>query len=572
MCGISFRPVFVDLVWEYNRSPLISLILCLRWLQFMYIFFLGGIIYELFDPSLTCSAVLAASRGESESDVDSSKDIATTVFFFMFILSSCFASSRAHSRAWTLPALLSSLVYLGLTAGTQLPACSTLISQNIGDPSGIVSVVLHVLDAFYTSVMIAALTWLCLEDPPALLSGIDREAYVFRVRDFLSRNYVKIEDLAWSTRARYGVFVAPMRHIVSTILALIFCVTATIVAGVASGIYKNQQIDLFQSLVSTFHECVNAYNSTQPIFDQLPTEAQELFHYAGTLLGKMEDGINDWGFPLITAVSDALWSLSAGAVIACVMIVASLSATFAAIYDDHVAISKVTFSAASSASPDGTTVSLIQKGTGDQPGEAARPPSCCARFWSTSQAFLADGTTINIAGPSFSYMSAASYTALYLINIMTVWLLTTVIVGFVIFFFTSTATAALALNTIFALLVSVIWNRISACLYRRYVADGNVARSGYAVILIDFILSATTGIATGLSAGLVRFFLGIAHLLFCMTMLNKPILPRQFALYDSGFVAHAGMMKAAWAWELDPEALPRQTGSGGMQGSLYSST
>ncbi len=150
---------------------------------------------------------------------------------------------------------------------------------------------------------------------------------------------------------------------------------------------------------------------------------------------------------------------------------------------------------------------------------------------------------------------------------MTVWVLTTIVVSLTVFFFTSSATSALAFNTIFGLIGSLIWNRISGCIYARYVAEGNIARSGYAVIMVDFILSATTGIATGLTAGIVRFFLGIAHLLFCMTMLNKPILPQQFALFDSGFVAHAGMMKAAWAWELDTEASPRQTGSGEMQHS-----
>jgi hypothetical protein len=238
---------------------------------------------------------------------------------------------------------------------------------------------------------------------------------------------------------------------------------------------------------------------------------------------------------------------------------ASLSATFAAIYDDHVAISKSTFSAASPASTDGSSVGLIDKGTGGERGDVARP-SCCSRFCAPSQAFLADGTTINISGPSFSYLSAASYTALYLLNIMTVWVLTSIIASGVVFFCTSSATRAMAVRTIFGLISSLIWNRLSGWLYARNVAEGNVARSGYAVVMVDFVLSATTGVATGLTAGIVRFFLGIAHLLFCMTMLNKPILPRQFALLDSGFVAHAGMMKAAWAWELDTEASPRQTG------------
>lgn len=553
-----FRPVFADLVWEHSRSPLILVIICLRWLQFIYVYVLLGIVYSAFDPTFTCSSFLAAQSGQPE-ELDTSKDTATSIFYFFFLFSSCFAASRAHTRVWVGPALLFSVIYLGLSAGTQLPACSTLISHNVGDPSGIVAVVLHVLDVFYTLVMMLALLWLCAEDPSALTSGVDADRFVFRVRAFLERNYVKSEEITWLTRVRFGFLIAPIRHIVAAILAVVFCLTGTIIAGIVARIFREKQIEFFNSLVDVFKGVLAAYNNVISDFDSLPPAAQELCNAAFSFLTVAQDGINDWGFPFIIALCDALWALSVGAAIACIVVATSLSAAFAAIYDDHVAISKSTFA---SASASGTTTSLIEKeSNGDSDASASATPkkTWTSYFCARPQAFLDDGTsTINIGGPAFSYLHAASYTSLYLLNIFTVWALTTVVFTIVVFYFTSTATSSSGLRTLIGFIISYLWNRFSSFLYSRNVAVGNKARDGYLLVLLDFVLSATTGVATGVTAGVVRFALGILHLLFKMTMLNKPILPYRFATYDSGFVAHAGMMKAAWAWTLDPESSPKQ--------------
>ena len=555
-----FRPVFADLVWEYSRSPFITVIICLRWLQFIYVFFLLGVVYSAFDPTFTCVSYLASQSGQP--DLDSNTETATTAFYFLFIFSSCFAASRAHSRIWVGPALLFSFIYLGLSAGTQLPSCSTLISQNVGDPSGIVAVILHVLDISYTLLMIIALLWLCAEDPLALISGVDKDGFDFRVRAFLTQNYVKSEEMTWMTRVRFGFFVAPIRHIVASILAVAFCLTGTIIAGIVARIFREKQIDFFNSLVDVFNDVLVAYNNVIVDIDKFPPAVQDLCVAAGAFLNIAQDGIENWGYPFIIALCDALWAISVGAAIACIIVAASLSAAFAAIYDDHVAISKAAFASSSAGTGVGgeTTTALIEKEPVDESEASALPLKSWARYCcgTRTQAFLADGNTINIGGGAFSYLHAASYTSLYLLNIFTVWGLTTVVFTIVIFYFTSNATMRSGVSTLVGFVMSLLWNRFSLFLYTRNVADRNKARDGYFLVLLDFVLSATTGVATGVTAGVVRFVLGILHLLFKMTLLNKPILPYRFATYDSGFVAHAGMMKAAWAWALDPESSPRQ--------------
>ena len=77
--GLRFRiPVFLDLVWEQHRSPLIASITVLRLFLFVYVYLLLGAYYELLDPFSTCAGQ-SGQRGDS-----SSADGAT---FFLYFLS-----------------------------------------------------------------------------------------------------------------------------------------------------------------------------------------------------------------------------------------------------------------------------------------------------------------------------------------------------------------------------------------------------------------------------------------------------------------------------------------------------
>ena len=76
------------------------------------------------------------------------------------------------------------------------------------------------------------------------------------------------------------------------------------------------------------------------------------------------------------------------------------------------------------------------------------------------------------------------------------------------------------------------------------------------MLLMDTILTMTLGVAAGLTTGTARFAMGVVALVFRLTLLARPVLPGALATFDSGFVAYAGMTKAAWAARLHPGSQP----------------
>jgi hypothetical protein len=103
------------------------------------------------------------------------------------------------------------------------------------------------------------------------------------------------------------------------------------------------------------------------------------------------------------------------------------------------------------------------------------------------------------------------------------------------------------------------YTRLIAIVLARFVARGNQIARPRLLLLVDLALSITLGALVGVTAGIVRFALGCAGLVFQLTVLARPVLPGPFAGFDAGYMAHAGMVKAAWAGRLHPGSAPSET-------------
>jgi hypothetical protein len=290
---------------------------------------------------------------------------------------------------------------------------------------------------------------------------------------------------------------------------------------------------------------------------------QTLFQTARTMLNKLADVVGDYGLPLLIGAYDFLWSLTVGASLACVLVAASTTQSYVAILDDLARLAVVMADAGGGVA-DGARLLVPSKGAAsvrvgsdadggaDEPlaGSGEKKSALCGADLLTKcsgapsvKPFAPDGTTLNLA--FFSLRKAASYSALYIVNQITVFAFVALILTSAVFFFTSTLTRASAVSASVVFLVSAIYDRVVGYFYARFIArdDGTLVRPRL-LSLVDFVLATTLGATSGLTSGLLRFVLGVLKLLFDMTLLSQPLVPALASL-DGGFVAYGSMLQAA---------------------------
>ena len=138
------------------------------------------------------------------------------------------------------------------------------------------------------------------------------------------------------------------------------------------------------------------------------------------------------------------------------------------------------------------------------------------------------------------------------------WVLLTALFSGIVFAFYSSVTGPSTIVTVISASMTWLVNRLSVALFACFVARGNHIRRPRLLLLLDLVYTVTLGAAAGLTAGFVRFVFGVVWLRFKMTLLSRPIVPNAAATFDAGFLAHAGMMKASFAWRLDRGSRPTE--------------
>lgn len=570
--GLRFRiPVFLDLVWEEHRSPLIASITVLRLFILVYVYLLLAFGYGLFNPLKTCADVRGAR-------IDSDADGATFFLYFFSTALAALASCHAQSRVWLTPALLCTATYAILVLVTQAPSCVALMSASVGDADGIVVVILAVFDIVFTLLALVSLVMLVLQDPGAAIgrpaSAIEASGGVSHVRSSVerARKVVALGSGAaaqWLATVYRGILVAPLRHHLAVILAVTFCLSTTIVCAILSTSSRQWQESAFDQFRIFYNTLAEAYNDAavdrnddNPVIGSLLGAAKNILDFA-------YDATMSFGLPAIQASCDVLWASSVAAIIACVLVVVSVSMSYAAMFADWARLAEQALP--SELEPLKSTAARSDVETGEtlgaplleEPGEQSKrpsPPSAgatspIARFVtacvSLAPVYCADGFTLNLTGGAFSYLNAASYAALYVMNLVTIWALVTLMFTTIVFYFTSNATRTYGITTAIVFVFNWVYAFCFSRLYACCIARGTRIFHPRALLTMDLFMTVTLGVASGVTSGLVRFVLGVVRLLVEMTMLNRPLVPPPFATLDSGFQAYGGMVMAAWAAEID---------------------
>jgi len=569
MSSFDTFPVFCDLVFEAHRSPLIAAITAVRAFLFIYVTVLIGSENGLFDPAATC----ASARGTPPSDAAATAEV---VLFALFTALAALAACRAQSRRWLVPACAAGAAYAGLSFSTQLPACVALMAARVGAVSGIVAVVLATLDFAMTAATLAALAALVAEDPAAAL-GAPAAADAPRARAALDKRRAqggagarapggaRASWAAWLGDAAAGAAVAPLRHHLAVGLATVFCVAAAVAAGEASKAFRGIEEDWWSRFVDDFNGVGAAIDSLRPSIEGQEALVQALFETAERVYDALLAFIDSYGYRVLLAIYDFLWALTAGASLACVLVALSTAQSYVAILDDFARLAAAGAAAGEAApllAPGGAggggeggggngggadgAAAAASAAAPLLPAAAGAPAAAagCCGGGAAAQPFAADGATLNAA--FFSLRKAAPYTALFIVNLLTVFALTALVLTALIFFVTSRETRGSAFGAAATFAVSFLYDRFVGALFARFVAvDGGAVARPRLLALADFFLAVTLGAASGLTAGLVRFVLGVLKLLYDMTLLARPLAPAPFASLDGGFMAYGAMMKAA---------------------------
>lgn len=584
-------PVFLDLAWECNRSPLIAAITALRLLLFVYVYYLASQVYDLFNTGLTCSLVRGAAP--------TTADVVTNAFLFISALLSALAANRGQSRAWLSPALLFTAIYAVLVLSTQAPSCFALMSASVGDADGIVTVVLSVFDAAFTLATFGALAMLVRDDPGAAIgrpagpecsasagSMSEVRASVERSRSIAAPGTGAFA--LWLTDVYRGALVAPLRHHLAVLLSVVFCLTVTIVSSILSASSREWQINSWGAFVDTYNEVAEAYNK-QDSSAMSPIEFT-FYNVVGQMLDVVYSAATSWGFTAIDGITDLMWSVTVGASVACVLVVVSVSMSYVHLYTDWVNLAAVKQpgelepmlsepialqpmrsdgsilvatpgdldDSGAAKESNSAAVPLLSPETLRAPTQSSNPflrllASCASR----APVYLPDGVTLDLRGGAFTYLLATKYSGLYMINLITVWALVSMMLTALVFYSTSRLTRAWAINTLITFVVAWVYSWIVGRLYACCVARGTRILHPRVFLFADLFFTITLGAAAGITSGVVRFVYGVIRLLFQMTILQKSLLPRAFATLDSGFEAYGGMVMAAWAAEIDPQSAPQ---------------
>lgn len=526
--GYCFVPVFSDLVFEDSRSPLISAVTSLRVLIQAYALGLFASM-GLYSPGLSCPEALGKPKpGE---------DAASLIFFFAFTLLSALASSRAQSRRFILPALISGIVYIGLLSGVDLPACDAIVKSGYAMGSSAAAVAIVAVDTTFSFVTLGCLAMLLAEDPPAAIGyaapRVPEERFsrivaaVSALRDEASQTS-NIKDSSfstWVTRTIRGIHIAPLRHHLAAALTSSFVIAFASITGSASTMMRKYK-------------------------------------------DKLAEGI---GMFFADMLADVITSIFVGALISCFCALAAIAASYAPIFDDLVAYAIATTSSTTSTTETASAVNTKGEGmtTSDSNNSSVtasplstplveespqRTPPASTNVLDEFVQYITQGlgmpfkdNALDFDGNFFSYYKASSYTALFVMNLLTLFALTAGIVSFIIFIMTSKATFNIAIRLVVAFVASWLYQRAAAWFYARWVAKGTQILRPRLFVLCDFVFSCSFGIAQGFTTALTRFVLGLLFMLVQMTNISRPLAPMQLAGLDSGFVAYGSMLKASLA-------------------------
>jgi hypothetical protein len=502
-------PVFVDLVFENHRSRTVGFLTALRPLLALFVGLGAGVVSL---PGSCVDALPTPPPGVSAGSV--------IVFIAAYILAAL-ASHRAHPRRLLAPALVVGVGYVAQQVATELPACARVAGSSIAS----VRVFLSVADLLFTVVNCACLAWLIAEDPRAALGAppLIHEAYVPRLPAALARldaavaaaggSAVEPPKNSWSGWARdvaRGALVAPLRHHLAITLTLVFVTWAPVGLSLLAA------------------------------------------SYAGTAAPK-GSGLD----AVVAAAVDALLAATAGAWLAAAHVAAACAGSYAAVYRDARLI--VAARDAAAGGRDGGN------GGGGAPDKPARPPppspsgGLFAKLTAAGPSPFVGGdaaAALDVGGPLFTYHAASTYIVVFVVTQLTAFALTAVLLAAAAFFLTSRATRAQAAEAGGAFLAAAFWVWLVRRAYARWVTAGPTVLRPRLLVFMDFWLATSFGAAAGLTSGVARFVVGVAHVLTRLTVLSRPIVPAQYAYYDGGFLAYGGMLRAAFATALDEKNVP----------------
>lgn len=587
-------PVVVDLVWEEHRSPVIAAITVLHLLGFVYVTL---VLKSYVDSSRFCSDVVGAPLPPAAT-------ACVTVVQAALLVTAALAACKANSFAWVHAALAAGFAHLLLMGAVEYPHCTALMLHGVAEADAIGVVMTSTVDLAFTVVTVAALLLIELD---AWRRGATAGAPV-------AQALADDDDSAASggggaagapppaaiaalAAVLHGARVAPLRHHIAAALACTFCLAATVLLGVTGARAADAiNTDWWGAYVGEYNQLVAAYDASplppgSPLADLLPI----FLATAGRLLAA-------YGAPAAAAAAQLLRAAVVGAALSCVVVVASTAYSYAVIGEDYAVLDALLARRAAVAAAVPTSALPLppqpsepspqpgdaEAGGGASPAPAAfeaavgggrdggdgRPaastPAASLQLPQSPQPLhpavglfvrpplvLACGAP-DIASPRVSYFSAFSYASLYAVNLVTVWLLLACVGTAVVFAFISDALAAWVTWTVALGVLTWLGNAAIAAAFARCVASGNHVLHPRLLLLLDLGFSVSLGAVAGLTAGLARFFVGLLWLICRMTLLARPLVPPAAAGLDAGFVAHAGMLKAAFAWRLDPHSRPTE--------------
>lgn len=418
-------PVFVDLVWERHRSPLVAALTTLRFLGFIY---LTLVVNNLVDASKYCADYRGASMPGSTQD-------SLAAALAVFVLSSALASCRANSSLWVPVAVVSGLAYLAVLGSQEFTHCVSLMQAGIGDTDGITVVATATIDLVFSVLTVVALVWWAHDEWMAHVAAAG--AQPLPVTDVAPPAPVP-PPVGALGKVLHGLRVAPLRHHIAAALAFTFCLTATI----AIAILGQQQADVvvtqwWNPFVEQFNELVALYD-TLPLPDA-PGPYNTFYYFVPGFVDGAADIINSAGAYVTISILEALYSTVIGASIACVVAIASMSWSYHIICDDFVALD-AWFTAhpgvVAEAAADPTVAAMARDASdraagllsplsqaeagakADAGGARVEPgapgPGCCSR----PNLFLdsALGGTPDVSSPAYTYFNAFTYASLYAIK------------------------------------------------------------------------------------------------------------------------------------------------------------
>ena len=424
-------PVFVDLVWERHRSPLVAALTVLRFLGFIYV-------------SFVLSGLVNASKYCSDCD-DASMSARTEIVFMLLqatsVLTAALASCTANSGYWVPFAVITGIAYLGVMGSQEFTHCAHLIATRTGDVDAIAVVVTGTIDLAFAVLSVIALSmWAYAEWGATRAAG---RVYLARGGEPVGAAPAAAPQSAVD-KVIYGIRVAPLRHHIAATLAFTFCLTATI----ALAILGQQQADAvvtqwWSPFVTQFNEFVDLYKALPA---PEPGPYAELVAFIPPFINGIADVINGAGRLITVTIIEALQSAVVGASIACVVAIVSMTWSYVVIGFDHSALEAffanhprgsaapqldpavvATASTEARAAPTGGFATALLKSDGmkhaddkaggsgvtREPGAPSASGGCCRR----PILFLDELTgTPDVSSDAFTYFNAFTYTSLYTIK------------------------------------------------------------------------------------------------------------------------------------------------------------